>query len=81
MTPNTHVDLRGQSANTVEEAAELFQVYRDSKIETLWECLSPADNAGIRHCQECTRAVHLALTVEDFRRYAERGYCVAVRVI
>jgi len=46
-----------------------------------WEYLSPTDNAGIRHCQECNRDVHLALTEEDFRRYAEGGYCVAVRVL
>lgn len=46
-----------------------------------WECLSPTDNAGIRHCQECNRDVHLALSEEDFRRHAEGGYCVAVRVL
>lgn len=46
-----------------------------------WECLSLTDNVDIRHCQACNRDVHLALTEEDFRRHAEGGYCVAVRVL
>lgn len=46
-----------------------------------WECLSPTDNVGIRHCQECNRDVPLALSEEDFWRHAEGGYCVAVRVL
>lgn len=46
-----------------------------------WECLTPTDNASIRRCQECNRDVHLALTEEDFRRHAEGGYCIAVRVL
>ncbi len=37
--------------------------------------------AGIRHCPECNRNVHLALTEEDFRRHADGGHCVAVRVL
>ncbi len=37
--------------------------------------------AGIRHCPECNWDVHLALTEEDFRRHADGGHCVAVRVL
>ncbi len=37
--------------------------------------------AGIRHCPECNWDVHLALTEEDFRRHADEGQCVAVRVL
>lgn len=46
-----------------------------------WEHLSPTDNVGIRHCPECNRDVHLALTEQDFREYAMKGRCVAVRVL
>ncbi len=35
----------------------------------------------ITHCPECDRDVHLALTEEDFRRHADEGRCVAVRVL
>ena len=46
-----------------------------------WDRLTPTENAGIRHCSECERDVHLALTEEDFRQYGEEGKCVAVRVL
>jgi len=46
-----------------------------------WERLSPTDHDGIRHCSECDRDVHLALTEEVFRQYASEGLCVAVRVL
>ncbi len=46
-----------------------------------WGQLSPTKTDGIRHCSECERDVHLALTAEDFRRRAEVGQCVAVRVL
>lgn len=51
------------------------------KCPKTWERLSPTDIASIRHCSECDRNVHLALTEEDFRRHADRGRCVAVRVV
>lgn len=46
-----------------------------------WNRLTPTENAGIRHCSECERDVHLALTQADFRRYGEEEKCVAVRVL
>ncbi len=46
-----------------------------------WERLSPTDHAGIRHCSECNRDVHLALTEEVFRQHASEGLYVAVRVL
>lgn len=46
-----------------------------------WAQLSPTDTASIRHCSACDRDVHLALTEEDFRGYADAGHCVAVRVL
>ena len=46
-----------------------------------WANLSPTDNAGIRHCPECNRDVHLALTEQDFREHAQKGRCVAVKVL
>ena len=50
------------------------------KCPKTWDRLTPTANASIRHCSECDRDVHLALTEEDFRRHAEEGQCVAVRV-
>ena len=47
----------------------------------MWEGLSSTDNPSIRHCSECDRDVHLALTEEDFRRNVDEGHCVAVRVL
>jgi hypothetical protein len=46
-----------------------------------WDRLTPTADAAIRHCSECERDVHLALTQADFRRYSEDGQCVAVRVL
>ena len=46
-----------------------------------WAQLTPTKVEGIRHCAECDRDVHLALTAEDFRRHGEEGQCVAVRVL
>jgi hypothetical protein len=46
-----------------------------------WDRLTPTGDAGIRHCSECERDVHLALTETDFRRYGDEGQCVAVRVL
>ena len=43
--------------------------------------LSPMKTEGIRHCSEWKRDVHLALTTVDFRRHADEGHCVAVRVL
>ena len=51
------------------------------KCPKTWERLSPTDITSIRHCPECERDVHLALTEEDFRRHAEGGHCVAGRVM
>ena len=51
------------------------------KCPKVWDRLSPTDDAHIRHCTACDRDVHLALSEEDFRRSAEEGLCVAVRVI
>ena len=46
-----------------------------------WGQLTPTKTEGVRHCSECERDVRLALTAEDFRRHAEEGQCVAVRVL
>ena len=46
-----------------------------------WDRLPPTAIEGVRHCAACDRDVHLALTEEHFRRHAEDGHCVAVRVL
>lgn len=51
------------------------------KCPKQWDRLVSTATEGIRHCPECDRDVHLALTEEDFRRHADGGHCVAVRVL
>ncbi len=51
------------------------------KCPKVWDNLQPTQHEGIRHCPECDRDVHLALTEADFRRHADEGHCVAVRVL
>ena len=51
------------------------------KCPKAWGCLEPTADEGVRHCPECDRDVHLALTEADFRRHADEGHCVAVRVL
>jgi len=50
------------------------------KCPRTWGKLTPTETEGIRHCSECDRDVHLALTEINFRRHADDGHCVAVRV-
>ena len=51
------------------------------KCPRRWTRLTPTHDTGIRHCSECERDVHLALTEEHFRQAAEEGRCLAVRVL
>lgn len=46
-----------------------------------WSRLQPTDKDDVRHCAECDREVHLALSEEAFRRHSKEGRCVAVRVV
>jgi hypothetical protein len=50
------------------------------KCPKQWDRLQPTSLEGVRHCPECDRDVYLALSEEDFRRHADEGRCVAVRV-
>lgn len=51
------------------------------KCPQLWDRLQQTGVERIRHCPECERDVHLALTKEDFQRHSEEGLCVAVPVL
>ena len=51
------------------------------KCPKVWDNLQLTQQEGIRHCPECNRDVHLARTEEDFRRHADEGQRVAVRVL
>lgn len=51
------------------------------KCPKVWNRLQPTSEEGVRHCPACDRDVYLARTEEDFRRYADEGQCVAVRVL
>ena len=51
------------------------------KCPKLWDRLQPTEVEGIRHCPECERDVHLALTEEAFRRHSDEGRCIAVPVL
>lgn len=73
------MDQSGESRTWNEEARISCQFA--VKCPKSWARLTPTEDAAIRHCPECERDVHLALTEKDFRRSAEEGQCVAVRVI
>lgn len=46
-----------------------------------WDHLQPTAEEGVRHCQECNRDVHLALTEGEFIRHREADHCIAVPVL
>jgi hypothetical protein len=50
------------------------------KCPKTWNRLSLTSDPQVRHCPECDQGVHLALTEDDFRRYADEGLCIAVPV-
>lgn len=45
-----------------------------------WSKLQPTEQDDMRHCAECNRDVHLALSETDMRRHSEQGRCIAVPV-
>ena len=51
------------------------------KCPKTWDRLQPSDVEGVRHCPECDRDVHLALTEEHFRRHSEEGLRIAVPLL
>lgn len=51
------------------------------KCPQVWNRLQPTQVESVRHCTECQRDVHLALTEEDFRKHSEEGRCIAVPVL
>lgn len=73
------IDKQGQPAAWNSEARISCKL--SFKCPRTWAQLSITDTVSIRHCPACDRDVHLALTEEDFRRQAEGGHCVAVRVL
>ena len=50
------------------------------KCPRSWDRLQPTAEEGVRHCHECDRDVHLALSDADVRRFSEQGRCIAVPV-
>ena len=57
------------------------RVSSDSSVRRVWNRLQPTQVESVRHCTECQRDVHLALTEEDFRKHSEEGRCIAVPVL
>jgi len=50
------------------------------KCPRLWDRLQPTAEEGVRHCHECDRDIHLALSEAAVRRFSEEGRCIAVPV-
>jgi hypothetical protein len=46
-----------------------------------WDALEPTDAPGQRFCGGCQKNVHYAPTVDDARRLALAGHCVAVDIV
>ena len=51
------------------------------KCPQLWSRLQPTPAERVRHCPECDRDLHLALTEEDARIHSDESRCIAVPVI
>lgn len=51
------------------------------KCPQTWDRLQLTDREEVRHCPECERDVHLALSEEDFRRHSDEGRSIAVPVL
>ncbi len=51
------------------------------KCPQRWDRLQPTAEERVRHCTECDRDVHLALTEEEFIRHREADHCIAVPVL
>jgi hypothetical protein len=47
----------------------------------VWDRLQCTGDPLVRHCLICDKAVHLAITEEDFEKYRGKGICVAVPII
>ena len=45
-----------------------------------WELLQATKSAAVRHCESCQRNVHYCGTIDEARKHAELGHCVAVDV-
>ena len=51
------------------------------KCPQLWSRLQPTPAESVRHCPECDRDVHLALTEGDVRIHSDEGRCIAASVM
>ncbi len=45
-----------------------------------WEELGPETTQGLRYYEVCKKDVHIVSTRANFKKYAELGHCVAVRL-
>ena len=70
-----HEDLPGQWNNESRiSCAFTF------KCPNSWERLTLTDDPNTRHCGACDRDVQLVRTEAAFKRQADAGQCVAVRL-
>lgn len=70
----------GGNAMSWNEEARIACSFR-FKCPKVWQLLQPTAVQDIRHCPECQRDVHLALTEETFRKHSDEGRCIAVPVL
>jgi hypothetical protein len=50
------------------------------KCPLRWSQFTPTEQENVRHCSECNRNVHLALSQEELNHLAVDDQCVAVRL-
>jgi len=52
----------------------------DFRCPMEWSMLQATQRDGVRHCAGCQKDVYYALSVEEARKYAKDGHCVALDV-
>jgi uncharacterized protein (TIGR02996 family) len=63
----------------VEELAQHGLVFT-TVCEKQWDELAPIDTPTVRHCTACDQNVHYCDTIDEARKHARDGHCVAVNL-
>jgi uncharacterized protein (TIGR02996 family) len=75
----SRLPLENCSAKRAEPPARRELPLRfDFLCDRRWEDLTPTADRAIRRCDSCRESVHYCNTIDDARRHARAGECVAV---
>jgi hypothetical protein len=60
-----------------QDKQEFINCELEFKCTKNWFELEPTDKAGIKHCNQCKKEVHLCVNQEELNQAAEQQLCVA----